>query len=130
MGHRTFSSPRHSISHTPTWGTERCDPPQITNQCFQIAPIVFTDMLWRPRRAGVTDVLAPRAEHLHGSRMHVFARRRRSGNVKQLVLTEDAIAALVDRCVARSLQSPFLRVFVFSGTPAGAKAKHLAVPKT
>ena len=29
MGHRTFSSPRHSISHTPTWGTERCDPPQI-----------------------------------------------------------------------------------------------------
>ena len=29
MVHRTYSSPQHSASHTPTWGTERCDPPQI-----------------------------------------------------------------------------------------------------
>ena len=41
MGHRTYSSPRHSISHTPTWGTERCDPPQMTNQCCAIARTNF-----------------------------------------------------------------------------------------
>ena len=29
MVHRTYSSPQHSASHTPTWGTERCDTPQI-----------------------------------------------------------------------------------------------------
>ena len=29
MVHRTYSGPRHSISHTPFRGTERCDPPQI-----------------------------------------------------------------------------------------------------
>ena len=29
MVHRTYSSPRHSVSQTPLRGTERCDPPQI-----------------------------------------------------------------------------------------------------
>lgn len=27
MVHVTHRSPRHSISHIPTWGTERCAPP-------------------------------------------------------------------------------------------------------
>ena len=29
MVHRTYSSPRHSVSQTPLRGTERCDPPQM-----------------------------------------------------------------------------------------------------
>ena len=40
MVHRTYRSPRHSISHTPTWGTERCDPPQMQFRHSEFAGVV------------------------------------------------------------------------------------------
>ena len=42
MVHRTYSSPQHSISHTPTWGTERRDPPQITIEDIVTTRCKFT----------------------------------------------------------------------------------------
>ena len=33
MVHRTYTDPRHSVSHTPTWGTERCEPLQMQHRC-------------------------------------------------------------------------------------------------